>query len=416
MGTIPIYRRQDASGERNDDSRRQANRNSLDALASAIAGGSFAALFPEGVSHDAPYLQELRTGAASLYVRALALTGTNENPPVILPVGLHYDAKQIFGSNALVAYHPAIELDAELRSPLPEGASRDQRHQRYAAITRAMDRALTSALRPTESWDLHRAMHRARSLMRAERAARTGTALPGASMAERVLGFSRLWEGHRTRASSHPRETRQLLHRVLAYDADLRALGLKDRELDGNPRRSSPWRLALLLLQVLLVYVVLPPLLLAGLIINTPTALAILLFTKSVRKSYKDEASVKLLVGAVAFPVTWVVTGALVAYAELRLHQFFPVVPEAPVLTGILAFLLSAAGAWVVLHYQRLFSETGRAVRVRLTRARQRTAIKDLRAERGILFQELCTLSEGLELPGRIAPDGRILPDDASAG
>ena len=52
-GTVPIYRVVDAKNGATDV-RRYANAQSIDALAADVAGGSFSALFPEGVSHDAP--------------------------------------------------------------------------------------------------------------------------------------------------------------------------------------------------------------------------------------------------------------------------------------------------------------------------------------------------------------------------
>ena len=38
-----------------------------------MAAGSLSALFPEGVSHDEPGLQALRSGAARMYYRARQL-------------------------------------------------------------------------------------------------------------------------------------------------------------------------------------------------------------------------------------------------------------------------------------------------------------------------------------------------------
>jgi 1-acyl-sn-glycerol-3-phosphate acyltransferase len=66
LGTVPIYRPQDSKRGLDPESRREANRRSLDALAEAVAQGSFAALFPEGESHDEPMLMDLRPGAARL--------------------------------------------------------------------------------------------------------------------------------------------------------------------------------------------------------------------------------------------------------------------------------------------------------------------------------------------------------------
>ena len=100
IGTVPIYRGQDASAG-DGATRRAANRQSLDALAAEVLSGSFSCLFPEGDSHDAPHLLALKTGAARFYYRARELQDPQSRPPVIIPVGLHYDAKRLFGSNAL---------------------------------------------------------------------------------------------------------------------------------------------------------------------------------------------------------------------------------------------------------------------------------------------------------------------------
>ena len=89
---MPIYRASDVKGDA--EARRAANRKSLDVLAHKIANGSFSALFPEGVSHDAPHLMKLKSGAARLYYRARQLQEPQDKPPVIIPVGLHYDHKQ----------------------------------------------------------------------------------------------------------------------------------------------------------------------------------------------------------------------------------------------------------------------------------------------------------------------------------
>ena len=97
VGTVPIYRAADRS-RMGLEERRKANQASLDALARELASGSYSALFPEGLSHDQPHLAKLKTGAARLYYRARELTPVHESPPVIVPVGLHYDRKNVFRS------------------------------------------------------------------------------------------------------------------------------------------------------------------------------------------------------------------------------------------------------------------------------------------------------------------------------
>ena len=118
-----------------------------------------------------------------------------------------------------------------------------------------------------------------------------------------------------------------------------------------------------------------------------------------------------MLVGAVAFPLTWLAAAFLVGWGQSLLHDAYPKIPEAPVATGVLAFVLSAVGGAVALVYLRLARSTARAVRVRLTRVSSERAIQRLRRERREIFDQVMALAAGLELPGIVAADGRILGD-----
>ena len=412
VGTVPIYRKMDARGG-DEAARREANRRSLDALAQAVAGGSYAALFPEGQSHDQPDVQELKAGAASLYYRACELTPESEPPPCILPVGLHYDEKGVFGSNALVAFHPPIELAPDLVDPPTADASREAKREQYRRLTEELDRVLREVVYGTASWQLHHMMHRARKLVRAERAARAGTALGRPDIEERVLGFARFWKGYQARQQSHPEQTLKLLERIQRHDEDLGAIHLEDHELDRSLHMRTLRRPALLLLQAFGVYLLLPSLVLIGYLVNLPTALAILGLSKLTAKAYKDEASFKLLVGAIAFPVTWLVAALLMAWGQSLLRATYPTIPDAPLLTGVVAFLLSAVGGAVALVYLRLVRSTARAIRVRLTRARSEEAIRRLRQERSAIFDQIMELASGLDLPGSVTEDGRIVASES---
>ena len=119
IGTVPIYRASDADNA-DPEARRAANARSLDALAEQVAAGSFSCLFPAGHSHDDPHLRHIKTGAARFYFRARELQPDGAPEPVIIPVGLHYDHKRGFRSNALVAFHPPLKLDEALARLEPE--------------------------------------------------------------------------------------------------------------------------------------------------------------------------------------------------------------------------------------------------------------------------------------------------------
>jgi len=393
IGTVPIYRRKDMPQGESDTGRQASNRQSIDALAQAVADGGFAALFPEGKSHDEPFVHELKTGAAYLYYRAVELTPEGSAPPVILPVGLHYNQKAIFGSKVLVEFHPPMELPADL---VESAEGDEERRQQARRLTAEFDRELREVVLATESWELHNLFQRARKLIRAEGVARTGARSQPPDMIERIRHFGSIWKGYQKGLQSHPAKTIKLVADVAQYDEDLRALRIEDHELDGTPWVASPRRAVLLLLEFIVVYLVLPPFLIIGVLVNLPTALLVLAFTKAVSEKYKDEASVKLLVGSVVFPLTWLLVALFVAWSERTLAGVYPEIPDAPVLTGVVAFLLSAFGGVLVLQYRQIATETLRTIRVHFTLARRRQAVQRLLVERSYLFDQFLALDREL--------------------
>lgn len=406
IGTVPIYRAADLPNL-TADARRGANEKSLSALAEEIARGSFSALFPEGISHDAPHLMELKTGAARLYYQARSMQPTDAPAAVIVPVGLHYDDKDLFRSNAMVEFFPALELP----DSLAYRAGMDVESERAQArlLTDEIERVLCDVVLATESWPLHRLMHRARKLVRAERAHRAGADPGKVHIGERVLGFARIRRGYLSRVESHPGEVAALVERVNGYDADLQALALEDHELDKGPRLASPWLAALLLLQVLAVFFVLPPILIVGYLVNAPAALVLIAITRVASRYKKDEATLKLLIGALLFPMSWLGAGIAAASWSEALVTILPGIPSTPVLAATAVVILAAAGGAAALRYLRVARETARAVRVRLTRRLRAHAIERLLSERAALHDELIAMAEGLELPGEVLADGRVV-------
>jgi 1-acyl-sn-glycerol-3-phosphate acyltransferase len=409
IGTVPIYRAIDM-GASSDDARRDANRKSLEALADRVAEGSFSALFPEGVSHDEPGLQELRSGAARLYYRARQLAeAAGAAMPVIVMAGLHYDDKQMFRSNALVTFYPPLAMPPELDVTPSGDIDGDEVRELARKLTAHIEHLLRDVVHATDSWELHDLMHRTRRLVRAERARRADADPGKTTIGERVLGFARVRTGWYELTKSEPAEAEAMRLRVASYDADLRALGLEDYDLDRSPRLVHKWLAVLLGLQMLGVFLLLPPLVALGYLVNLPTAGLLVLAARVGAKKKKDAATVKLLLGTIAYPVTWILAGVAAGVAHHRLHLAFARLPDTPALAGIAVALLGALGGVAALRYWRLARETARAVRVRLTRRRYALSVARLRRERARLYDGIIAMSEGVDLPGNVASDGRIV-------
>ncbi|MGB8330562.1 MAG: 1-acyl-sn-glycerol-3-phosphate acyltransferase [Polyangiales bacterium] len=406
LGTVPIYRASD-SMDGDEETRRRANRESLDELAQAICDGKFAALFPEGVSHDDPFLQELKTGAARLYYRAKQLCSDRGVAPVIIPVGLHYDDKTSFRSDVLVEFHAPLELPAQLTTPIPVGDAEALR-ARSSELTRVLEPVLQEVTHATESWELNQLMHRVRTLMRAERAKRAGVSLKAAGMRERSLGMARVWKAYYARLATEPDEVQDLLTRVSAYDKALLEVKLEDDDLDKPPPIESKWLPLVLLVQAAVVFLVFPPVLVLGSLINAGPYFLINLISRLASKQYKDTATIKLLAGLILFPLAWLLAALLVGLGQIELHESFAGIPRAPWAAGITTFLIGALGGALALVYLELVSRTWTSIKIRAKRRWGSTIIRRLSDERAELYEAIEEMRQGLDLPGDVLTDGRV--------
>jgi 1-acyl-sn-glycerol-3-phosphate acyltransferase len=112
LGMIPAYR--------GVDSRAQVKRNmeSLDAAAALLSKGQAVGLFPEGKSHDALHVDQVRTGAARI---ALAAARGGAESLQVVPMGINYERKERFRSAVWVE----IGKPVDMRTWLNEHANAD---------------------------------------------------------------------------------------------------------------------------------------------------------------------------------------------------------------------------------------------------------------------------------------------------
>src|SRR5215218_6582398 len=110
LDSLPVYRRQD---EGQDVTK---NQETFVAARKLLAKGGTIGICPEGISHDKPGLQPIKTGAARIALAAVA-TGEVSNLKIV-PAGLYYTSKTSFRSSALLYFGNPItiypvELDPE---------------------------------------------------------------------------------------------------------------------------------------------------------------------------------------------------------------------------------------------------------------------------------------------------------------
>lgn len=133
MNGLPVYRRED------DPTRMGGNQDTFRAAIDALRGGEAVQIYPEGISHNEPHIQPLKTGAARIALAAEAEAGWSLGLRIV-PVGLTYARKTLFRGRAVAQVGEAVVV-AEWRAAHeadPQRAVRDltaEIGRRMSAVT-----------------------------------------------------------------------------------------------------------------------------------------------------------------------------------------------------------------------------------------------------------------------------------------
>ena len=278
-GSIPVYRAQDGGTARNDET--------FARCFEVLAAGGAVGLFPEGISHDEPALQPLRTGAARI---ALGARAAGAEPMAVVPVGLTFEEKGRFRSRALVAVGDPI-------LPAPEAHAEDAAAVR--ALTEAIDAGLRDVTLNYASWEAARLAEQSAEIYGADDA----RALPGRAALGAHFPLRRAFgDRYDAARAAHPERVATLEGVVKRYDRLLRFLALRDDHVTarytwrnalayvGYRIPSLLWRLPFAAIGLLLNYL---PYRLPGWVAGL------------VRDQGDQPATYKVLTGLVAFPVFW---------------------------------------------------------------------------------------------------------------
>ncbi len=213
LGCVPVVRRRDfLEGERAAGPER--NEESFRRLAAALEAGGCVLIFPEGRSHSDPRLSEMRTGAA----RVLFLS---KKSPVVVPVGLWFEQKEIFRSDVLVKAGAPVK-------PPPEPT--------VEAWTAAMGAALEAVTLNADDWKDHEVVAAVDALYgeKIKKDFLEGEkeeAQMGRSLRVRQL----LLAARGALEKSHPGEVTAVARRARALNHLLRRISLSFSSLDDPP-------------------------------------------------------------------------------------------------------------------------------------------------------------------------------------
>lgn len=142
VGVVPLRRAADERARAATDadtSTPDASRNeaSFAAVADALAEGSCVAVFPEGKTHDEPYMAPIRTGLARMALMARDERGVRGIR--IVPVGLLFERKEEPRTRILLQVGEPIDVDAVGSGPAIVATLTELIEQRLRAVTLNFD-------------------------------------------------------------------------------------------------------------------------------------------------------------------------------------------------------------------------------------------------------------------------------------
>ncbi len=288
-GVIPVYRRQDEGA---DTAR---NLETFARCHEELARGGILAIFPEGVSHDEPQLQPLKTGAARILLEAERRFGPLGS--CILPVGLLFEERGRFRSRALVVVGAPIDPAEEV-----ELAARDE-----ATAVRLLTERVTEALERVtlnyRTWEESRLVERGARILEI-----TDLELPRERRLAAEFDARRsLLDGLDALRQSHPREVAAAVEAARDYDRLLRLSGLRDEQVIASYPLD---RLLAALARIAFHALVTLPVALVGALLNFVPFTVVELVSRRFDDEPNQIATYKVFPGIVAYPLAWGIEAA----------------------------------------------------------------------------------------------------------
>jgi glycerol-3-phosphate O-acyltransferase/dihydroxyacetone phosphate acyltransferase len=300
LGSVPIRRRQDQVQGAKEDApvegapERVDNSAAFDALFHILEQGEAFGIFPEGISHTRPELAPLKTGAARI-----ALGVAQKQIPVwIVLVGLSYCRCDRMCSRVLVQYGQPLVVDDELVRAYADDPLRAAKE-----MTARIGLALRAQTINASDFDTLRVLDGVRKLYQPQK-----VTLTLAQQAELMRRFIEHWQRHQ----GEP-EVRAFYQDVDAYLLQLRALGLMDRDLRGDP----PLLVRLeRLVKHLLFVLVLVPAAVPGFLIHLPVLLTAVWAGETLTERGDVKATIKMCAATLLTLAIYVVIGAAVVWRD----------------------------------------------------------------------------------------------------
>lgn len=286
LDSLPVYRRQD-QGE--DVSK---NQETFVAARQLLARGGTIAICPEGISHNEPGLQKIKTGAARIALGAVSSSEVFDLK--IVPAGLYYTSKTTFRSSALLYFGKPIDVQ-----PVPLEPDGNPPRQAVRELSDRIEKALRAVMLDAQHEEALSTISRAEKIFSSQRQSEGRDV----SLADELQLRQRFIRGYTTVRARAPERVTKLVARITRFEEELKQAGIDPEDL--SPPRSTVAVLSQLLRRSLIFLLLLPPAIL-GMVVHFPAyRLGGILSTRLSKNAEDVVSTIKITSAMLLFPLTW---------------------------------------------------------------------------------------------------------------
>lgn len=296
---LPVYRRIDAGAKL------ESNLCTFDNCFELLRSGRCIAIFPEGISHDEPKLQKMKTGAARIALGAVSDPAEPTSTLKIVPVGLYYTSKSSFRSEALIRYGEIFDVE-----PIELDANGEPPREAVAALTAKIESALRDVTLNLETDTELGAVLRAEALFSSV----FENLIFKRTLTQSVQRLQDLAAKYALLEKNDPQKMFELNAKVTRYENDLKSSGVTTESL--SILQHPTWYVFRYLVLRVIFLIVFAPFAIVGAIIHSPAYFFSNLLGRIFRTHDTDVAgsSSAIIASLGLMPLTWLIVASIVWY------------------------------------------------------------------------------------------------------
>lgn len=295
---LPVYRRIDP------DARSESNAVTFDNCFELLRRGRCIAIFPEGISHDEPQLQKMKTGAARIALGAVSSPSASSNLKIV-PVGLYYTSKTSFRSEALIRYGEAFDVE-----PVELDANGEPPRDAVQLLTAKIERALRDVTLNLETETELDVVLRAEALFSSV----FENLVFKQTLTQTVRRLQNLAAKYSLLEKNDPQRMIELNAKLARYENDLKSSGVTTEGL--SVLQHPTWYVFRYLILRVVFLILFSPLAIVGAIIHSPGYF----FSNLLGRVFKTHdtdvagASSSIIASLALMPMTWLLLASILGY------------------------------------------------------------------------------------------------------